>query len=369
MTLKETSWTEQVYRILDFNLQIKTTDPEIAERIQFFLQYFKPSNSNAEKNNANWVGSLSQNQESLSEAFQSTWDQKTQARPLISYESLSVSRIKNFSFYEDRHSRFILNRDTASFEGYIHPHSLKKPLFFENVLFAFILWELFSLKRYYLVHGACLVTPHEPRQTFLFPANTRSGKTTLSFGLMSCGFHLISDDLLLINELANIFPYPQHFHISSELMDAYPDLQFLKNKKPYSHFNPKRELGLEEGMKIFSKPDHPLQQVPFVSHVDWLIFPEIKPIADSGLEPMAPIDALSQFIPASPLVMFEDEYAPNHLEQLKKIVTQAQCFRLKLGRDLWLKPSLILPLLTKTLNIPNTSLQLGRNQHHATNGH
>jgi hypothetical protein len=76
-----------------------------------------------------------------------------------------------------------------------------------------------------------------------------------------------------------------------------------------------------------------------------LIFSEITPDKKSALQSVTKGQALSNLLKQSISIFFNRQVVDEHLNVLKQLVLQTDCYQLFAGRDLYDQPSEILKLL------------------------
>lgn len=217
----------------------------------------------------------------------------------------------------------------------IHPSFKKKTLASKCNFFLIGLNFLFSYQGLFDLHGAALDN-HEIGYLFLGESN--SGKSSIALSLVHQGWHYASDDSLLLKDdgdSVEVLSFRKNFYIDSEVASKYPKLD--------PHFSSENDM---EGCKRFFDLDqmYPNQFQPSIIP-KILIFSKITPDKKSTLLSVTKGQALSNLLKQSISIFFNRQVVDEHLNVLKRLVLQTDCYQLLAGRDLYNEPGEILKFL------------------------
>jgi hypothetical protein len=217
----------------------------------------------------------------------------------------------------------------------IHPSFKKKTLASKYNFFLLGLTYLFSYQGLFDFHGAALDN-HEIGYVLLGESN--SGKSSMALSLVHQGWRYASDDSLLLKCKGNgveVLSFRKNFYIDPEVASKYPEINSL-----FSNENDmvgcKRFLDLDQ---IYPNQFQP-SIVPKV-----LIFSKITPDKKSTLQSVTKGQALSNLLKQSISIFFNRQVVNEHLNVLKRLVHQTDCYQLLAGRDLYNEPGEILKIL------------------------
>ncbi len=205
-------------------------------------------------------------------------------------------------------------------------------LIFEQVIYP-VTAEL--LKQLHLFNIHCAAAAKDGT-AILFPAQAKSGKSTLSINLLKAGFDFLSDDICFIRKNSSkviALGFPEPIKIWDNTIKFFPELSFLVNKQPCIHY--KKILDVEKHFPDKIK----LQAVP-----GFLILPKISNCKVSKLYPVSKTDTLVELIPQSVMVANKTVVGYN-MEILTALVNQCECYRLEAGTDVLNIPKLIEQIL------------------------
>ena len=163
-------------------------------------------------------------------------------------------------------------------------------------------------------------------QGILIVGESGAGKTTLTLGLMSQGWHLLSDDAIMLRR-------------AERGIEALALRRgFSCTRQTANHFS-----GLIDTEAVFpgsfSASCRPRA----------IIFPRISHQSQSQLVPMGESEAIFSLIAQSPGIMTEQPWAARQLELLQQLVSQASSYRLLSGSDVFEDPESVSRQLRDTL--------------------
>jgi len=200
---------------------------------------------------------------------------------------------------------------------------------FHQVFFP-ILAETLKHLHIFNIHTAALANGE---QGILFPAQARSGKSTLSIKLLEAGFNFLSDDICFLTRDSNglrLLGFPEPIQIWEETRRFFPNLN-LKLHPEGDCPNLKKSLRADElfpeAIRTWARPR-------------FLVIPQIIAGESSHLDPLAKTEALQKLIPQS-LMVANRNIVGQHLKILTDLVSACDCYRLQMGSDIEQVPALI----------------------------
>jgi hypothetical protein len=235
----------------------------------------------------------------------------------------------------DGHSIFRIEPWSEIGMVYIHPSFTKKTLASKYNFFLIGLTYLFSCQGLFDLHGAALANPEIG---YLFLGESNSGKSSIALSLVHQGWRYASDDSLLLKsngKSVGVLSFRKSFYIDPAAASKYLELD--------SHFSIENDM---DSCKRFLDLDqmYPNQFQPsIVPKV--LIFSKITPDKKSVLQSVTKGQALANLLKQSVSIFFNRQVVNEHLDILKRLVQQTDCYQLLAGRDLYNEPGEILKLL------------------------
>ena len=187
------------------------------------------------------------------------------------------------------------------------------------------------------IHAAGVVAPDSGRTT-LIVGPSGSGKSTLSLTLIKAGWNYLSDDELLLEEVAGEVQargFRRFFAVS-------PSLRVASNPSSLGNcIEPEREAN----RKTCFEPStiYPVRALTS-SKPDRLLFLELNRANTSSLTELSSIESVSRLIRACPWATYDRAVAKNYLSVISRLGRQTTAFELKAGSDL-LSPQYALEML------------------------
>ena len=248
---------------------------------------------------------------------------------------ISIFDTKKAVNITDGYSTFHIEPRSKTGMVSIHPSFKKKTLPSKYNFFLIGLAYLFSCRGLFDLHGAALDN-HEIGYLVLGESN--SGKSSIALSLVHQGWHYASDDSLLLKadgDSVEVLSFRKNFYIDPEVASKYPELD--------SHFLSENDM---DGCKRFLDLDqiYPDQFQPSIIP-KILIFSKIIPDKKSALQPLTKGKAFSNLLKQSVSIFFNRQVVDEHLNVLKRLVLQTDCYQLLAGRDLYNGPGEILKIL------------------------
>ena len=174
------------------------------------------------------------------------------------------------------------------------------------------------------IHAACLT---QGERGYLFIGESDSGKSTLAMRLVESGWHYLSDDSVLLSRQGDgieAYPLRRDFCLDPEAEAVFP--QVAAHWQPHLADVRKQRLSIEA---LYP------EQAAARCTVRALVFPQIVFRAKSQLVPLDAKQALLGLLHHSgALAVLDAPTAAAHLEDLNRLVRQAQSYTLLAGRDL-----------------------------------
>ena len=178
----------------------------------------------------------------------------------------------------------------------------------------------------------------------LLPASGDSGKSTLAYSLVREGWNFVSDDSVLLTGAAagvRALSFRRTFALDFEAEQHFPELQPLEK----STFAESRKRALS---MTTLRP----KQAASACAPDTIVFPQIEERSVSELAEIGKSEALRLLIMQSTITSSNRRTAEQHLETLRRLVTQARTYRLTAGRDLVEVPARAADLLGEVMAAP-----------------
>ncbi len=190
--------------------------------------------------------------------------------------------------------------------------------------------EWLATRGWFDLHAAALV-----RETtgLLLVGGSGTGKSTATLALVSSGWRFLSDDAVLLadEDPVRVLSFREPFNVDPRLADLYPEIADHLAGPPDPETG-KRFLDLARALPGRHAP----ACVP-----NAILFTGIADRSRTRIEPVSSVDALARLVAQSPSLAFRSEFARAHMQVLRRLVSQAACFRLAAGRDVRDDPSLL----------------------------
>lgn len=233
----------------------------------------------------------------------------------------------------------------APAEAVVHPQSAAVELrFTPEALLRFEMAErgfllvalLFVLRRlgWYHVHGAALIDP--AGRGWMLVGNSKTGKSTTTALLASCGWAVTTDDIAFLERDAASVAV-RGFRSPIALRDGGRELLAAQGHLPEGGTDMTRR------MKTGYTPEALGGRWTETVVPSILLFPTIG--AHTSIGPMRPSEVLSELVVWSRWVLYETLHAQQHLDLLGQLAAQSQTFRATIGPDLMQNPSLLQELV------------------------
>lgn len=204
------------------------------------------------------------------------------------------------------------------------------------LLLAFAVLLLLQERGLYAVHGAGLAK-EDPERGVLVVADSDAGKSTLAYSLVRHGWKYLSDDSILLRlrgKRVEALPYRRDFTLDADAADLFPELG--DHHRPVPTDPDKWRIPVA---KLFPAA-RLVRCQPML-----LLFPQLTDRATSALEPLAPREAYLHLLRQNAVLAAAPHQAQQHLDALRALVGQADCYRLLTGHDVLTAPDQVSTLL------------------------
>jgi hypothetical protein len=211
-------------------------------------------------------------------------------------------------------------------------------LHFEAAERGFLLVMLvFVLRRlgWYHAHGAALIDP--AGRGWMFVGNSKTGKSTTSALLASCGWAVTTDDIAFL-EHDGAKVAIRGFRCPIALRDGGSELLAARGALP-------ADGGSEMARRMKTGYTPEALGGSWIERVvpSILLFPTIG--SHTSIAPMRPSEVLSELVIWSRWVLYEAIHSQQHLDLLGQLAAQSQAYRTTFGPDLMQNPSLLQELV------------------------
>ena len=269
----------------------------------------------------------------------------THSRLELRYFGLKVFGNSEHRYFTDFESYLIMDSDGKKAKGFIVPETLEEMagLFFPNVFFSHLLFEMLRHLGVFFIHCAGLVSPEG--KCYLFPADSEEGKSTIALYLIREGYRYLSDDTVLLSrrdEGLVIFGFERTSHIGEDLIERFEELKpFKKNPGLEAIGKRKKLVELEEV--------YPGRMVKEVKGPEVIVFPERVEREESRLKSLDKNQALKLVMSQSPFVLLNSPVSRAHLEILGELVRRSKVWVLESGSDWLSEPKILTSLLREAV--------------------
>lgn len=172
---------------------------------------------------------------------------------------------------------------------------------------------------------------------YLIAGDSKHGKTTLSLALLREGWNYLSDDTVMLRASlrgVEALSFRRGFACDEETAARYPEL--AHSADPMSWKKGKVLLDVEH-VYAGRRLEH--------CHPGVVIFSEIGTGACTELLPLDQTSAFTRLVRHSPFTLQSASEVQRHAQILRGLVSQAHCYRLRLGADVYRAPATVSRLL------------------------
>ncbi len=159
----------------------------------------------------------------------------------------------------------------------------------------------------------------------LLPGRSGSGKSTLTLRLLKEGYRMLGDDMVFLRQTeggVEALSFPEEINVTDETLNMFPDLAKVKNFTE-NKLRQKSSFAIEE---LFPGC------VTGSALPTLMIFPEIVDAGRTEILLMGKTEALA-FCMRFGLFFIDPSTTVKHFELLSELVRQAECRRMRSGRD------------------------------------
>ena len=182
-------------------------------------------------------------------------------------------------------------------------------------------WELHravhdQVRDFLLLHAGAVV---RGGHALLLPAETASGKSSLTLGLLEKGASYLSDDLAALDPVTNrAYPFPKRIKLIPDALEFFPGLEERLGDRdlPFSQF------------ERFVRPEDVGASVAEPATVKWVVFPTSEFEGPPVLEPMTKAESVKEMA-ANCLNLYR--FGDAGVVLLSRIANGAESFRLRGG--------------------------------------
>ena len=257
-------------------------------------------------------------------------------RVIYNDRSLKISQTP-FGFRLESSSTILdLDPNRGCGDGVLGDDHWQKPLLDQRELFLLGFLILFRHQGRYGLHANGIV---KKGAGTLVVGHSGCGKTTLTLGLLSQGWHYLSDDALLLRncpEGIEALAFRRGFSCTPDTLRYFPAVKAFNADR--LSIRPKKNL-------VDIAPLYPgrflARHIPRL-----LLFPKIGHQRRSRLIPLTDSDAAVALIQQSPGILIDRSQAARQLATLERLVSQTRSYCLNLGTDVYENPAEVSNLLS-----------------------
>lgn len=259
-----------------------------------------------------------------------------QSHRLHSFGPLDFFQDNGFLYVTEGKSFVGVDLRSNSGFAFIHDSFWGKPLYFKASLIAIGFILLFWQYNFHELHAAGVANEGKG---LLLVGYSGSGKSTLALSLVRQRWHYLSDDMLVLQHTPHgveALPLRRYFKIAQALITKYPELSHLLNRALDSYKDEKCIYVDEVYANQFTQGC-----IPRV-----IIFPRITHEEKSQIKPIKQSEAFINLFKSNGYGMyFSYEIMKHRLEIMRKLVSQANCYQMSVGLDLYEDPEKIQKML------------------------
>ena len=182
-------------------------------------------------------------------------------------------------------------------------------------------WEIHravhdQVRDFVLLHAGAVA---RDQQALLMPAETSSGKSTLTLGLLEAGFSYLSDDLGALDPVTQrAYPFPKLIKLIPDALDFFSGLEERLGDRdlPFRQF------------ERFVRPEDVGAKVAEPAGVRWVVFPTSEFEGPPTLEPITKAESIKE-LAANCLNLYR--FGEGGVVLLSRIAKDADAFRLRGG--------------------------------------
>jgi len=269
----------------------------------------------------------------------------THSRLELRYFGLKVFGNSEHRYFTDFQSFLIMDSDGKKARGFIVPETLKEMagIFFTNIFFLHLLFEMLRHLGIYFIHSAGLISPEG--KCYLFPSNAGEGKSTITLYLIKEGYKYLSDDTVFLSRKENeilISGFERTSHIGEDLIERFEELKPFKKKPGLEVIGKRKKL-------VELEQVYPGRRLKEFKEPSAIIFPQRVERKESRLRPLDKNQALKLVLSQSPFVFLNSPVSRAHLEILGELVKKSKVWILESGSDWLSEPKILIRLLKEAV--------------------
>lgn len=177
---------------------------------------------------------------------------------------------------------------------------------------------LINSSGYAFIHGAAV---EKDGVGYMMPADSRSGKTTLTMAFLSAGYRFLSDEFAVLDSDGMIAPFPRSMSVRPDTLRLFPNLDARSGE--FRVLNP----GIEESYSIDAIRE--FGGVPGVRcPVRYVLFPHYDPDSEPSLSEITRMTAVGRLIGSRNYVSLGTSDKQSSLDRLLAALSNARCFDL-----------------------------------------
>ncbi|MDQ3010959.1 MAG: hypothetical protein M3X11_09685 [Acidobacteriota bacterium] len=225
---------------------------------------------------------------------------------------------------------FRVDVETGQAIGLVTSQAMEYPHILANTYALFALLLIMRTRQLYHLHAAAIVSPDD--KLWLICGAQRAGKTTLTTALGLAGWQPVSDDSLLVGgdeQSAWLTPLKKYFHVGSELLRRWPQLDGIERHHQYL------DRTCVGGLEFFNTRE--LAETKF-RRIDHIVLPQIVNEPISRIEPLARSEALLRLAEQSMFFQLWRDHTARQWQSLNELTANAVCHRLFSAADVLDEP-------------------------------
>jgi len=261
----------------------------------------------------------------------------------LRYFGLKVFFLEGRTYFTDFRSYLTLEPDGKRAIGFISPETLVESgvYFFTHIFFCLALFEILRHQGFFFLHSAGLVSP--AGKSYIFPASSGQGKSTLSVYLIRQGYKYLSDDTVFLARNAHgvkSLAFEKVSHLPEHLIKRFDELRSFKNA-PRLEPRGKKLVELERIYPALkAKEADASGAVIFLNKVD---------NGRSRLKPLSRAEAIYLLLCQNPFASVNPALAREHLDTFRDLLCANRVWVMDSGSDWISNPSILTRLLESAI--------------------
>lgn len=254
---------------------------------------------------------------------------------------LRLHQLDEFVYISYKKSMLQIDFTNETVMGHFEESVFKFPRMISHAFILTAIVMLLHSRKLFYLHAAAL---ENAGNGYLFVGQSGSGKSTNTMHLVESGWNYLSDDIVLLQQKENkeisVHSFPGDFKFNDNFINQ-PSKDYLKEHIYDVPFNEKKHIDIQ---KIY-----PNQFVQY-STPNTVIFPQIVDEPTTRLVPTTHINALTNLLQQSPYIFLPHRFKQLHLDVLKDLIKQSDCYLLLSGKDLLNNPGKLSKIIEAVLN-------------------